>query len=281
MRVDPSNLEQANAWDGDEGEYWASHAERFDQAVAGYHRRFLDAAAIAPTDEVLDIGCGTGQTTLDAARCAPSGSVLGVDLSARMIEVARREAARHAVTNARFLQADAQLYPFPDQSFDAAISRTGAMFFGDPQAAFTNIGRALRPGGRLVLLVWQAPSRNEWFTAFSTAMAAGRPLPAPPPQAPGPFSLSEPARVRDLLTTAGFHRPQLTSWTEPMSFGRTTEEAYQFVSGLTGWMLQGLDGAGRARARGALRETLAAHTSRDRGVVYASAAWLVTATRPR
>lgn len=281
MRVDPSNQEQAAAWDGDEGEYWASHAQHFDQAVAGYHHRFLDAAGIAPTNEILDIGCGTGQTTLDAARRAPGGWALGVDLSARMIEVARREAVRQAVTNARFLQADAQIYPFPDQSFDAAISRTGAMFFGDPQAAFTNIGRALRPGGRLVLLVWQAPSRNEWFTAFTTAMAAGRRLPDPAPQAPGPFSLSDPARVHELLSAAGFGRPRVVSCTEPMYFGRTTEQAYQFVSGLLGWMLQGLDSAGRARARSALRQTIAAHTTSDRGVVYGSAAWLITATRSR
>jgi SAM-dependent methyltransferase len=111
---------------------------------------------------VLDIGCGTGQATRDAARAAEPGHALGVDLSARMIELARRLAASQDIGNVSFEQADAQIYPFPAGSFDVAISRTGTMFFGDPAAAFANIGRALRPGGRLVMLVWQGPGPNEW-----------------------------------------------------------------------------------------------------------------------
>src|SRR5215211_6128138 len=97
--VDPSNAEQAQAWDGDEGAYWAAHAERFDRSVAAYHRPFMTAAAITPTDRVLDVGCGTGQTTRDAARAATAGSALGVDLSARMIDYARQQAASEGLTN--------------------------------------------------------------------------------------------------------------------------------------------------------------------------------------
>jgi SAM-dependent methyltransferase len=227
---------------------------------------------------VLDIGSGTGQTTLDAARSASCGSVLGVDLSARMVEVARRAAERAALTNARFVQADAQIYPFADQTFTVAISRLGAMFFGDPLAAFTNSARAVRPGGRLVLVVWQPLPRNEWIVAISTALAAGRDLPAPAPEAPGPFSMSDPARVRTLLTIAGFIDSQVEGRTEPMYFGHSTRDAYQFVSGMTGWMLQGLDDDGRARALDALRSTIEAHHT-DLGVLYGSASWLITANR--
>jgi ubiquinone/menaquinone biosynthesis C-methylase UbiE len=97
-----------------------------------------------------------------------------VDLSSRMIELARQLAEREHVANVTFQQADAQVYPFPDQCFDIAISRTGAMFFGDAPAAFTNIARALRPGGRLVLLAWQSLQRNDWVSAFFAALAAGR-----------------------------------------------------------------------------------------------------------
>jgi ubiquinone/menaquinone biosynthesis C-methylase UbiE len=179
IRVDPSNVEQLRSWDRDGGEYWASHAEYFDRGVAGYHRHFLDAAAIEASEQVLDIGCGTGQTTRDAARRASSGTALGVDLSARMIEVARREAEREAIANARFVQADVQIHPFTDHAFDVAISRHGSMFFGQPVAAFSNIARAIRPGGRLVLLTWQPLLRNEWFVAFTTALAARRDLPSP------------------------------------------------------------------------------------------------------
>lgn len=276
--IHPSNLEQARAWDGDEGGYWAAHADRFDRGVARYDAAFLDAAAIGVADRVLDVGCGNGRTTLDAARRATSGTALGVDLSARMLEVARRRAEREGVANARFAQADAQVHPFADAAFDVAISRSGAMFFGDPVAAFANIARALRPGGRLVLLVWQPLDRNEWLREILTAMAAGRDLPAPPPDAPGPLSLSDPERVRTVLTAAGFGPPRLDGRSEPLCFGADADEAHGFIAGLTGWMLEGLDSAGRARALDALRRTMETHTG-PRGVEFGSAAWLVTAER--
>ena len=278
VRVDPSNAEQLRAWDGDQGAYWAAHAQHFDTAVAGYDRPFFAAAAITAGEQVLDIGCGTGQITLTAARSAASGSALGVDLSAEMIDVARRTAEREGVANARFAQADAQIHPFPEQAFDVVISRTGAMFFGDPVAAFTNIARATRPDGRLVLLVWQPFVRNEYIVDISTALAAGRDLPTPSPEAPGPFSMGDPARVRTVLTRAGFSTPDFDSLTEPMYFGRNPQDAYQFLLGLAGWMLQGLDDHGRARALDALRASLEAHHT-EQGVAYASAAWLITATR--
>src|SRR5919197_2128134 len=110
--VNPANAEQLAAWNGDEGAYWATHAEYFDRAIAGHDGPFQAAAAIQPTDRVLDVGCGAGQTTRDAARAASSGSVLGVDLSSRMLDVARRLTAAEGVTNARFEQADAQVHPF-------------------------------------------------------------------------------------------------------------------------------------------------------------------------
>ncbi len=114
-RIDPANAEQARAWDGNDGAYWAAHADRFDAAVRGYRTPFLNAAAIEATERVLDIGCGTEGSSRDAARRAHLGSVLGVDLSAGMLEVARRTAERKGLTNVRFEQADAQVYPFPAQ----------------------------------------------------------------------------------------------------------------------------------------------------------------------
>src|SRR5947208_1810210 len=137
-RVDPANADQAKAWDGGEGAYWADHAERFDRTVAAYHGSFMEAAAITASDRVLDIGCGTGQTTRDAARAATAGSALGIDLSSRMIERARQLAAAEQLHNISHEQTDAQVHPFTPSGFDVAISRTGAMFFGDPIAAFDN-----------------------------------------------------------------------------------------------------------------------------------------------
>ena len=279
LRIHPSNAAQARAWDGDEGAYWAEHADRFDASVGRYHEGFLDAAAPAGADRVLDVGCGTGLTTRDAARRAPGGTALGVDLSGRMIALARRRAEEEGLAHAAFLQADAQVHPFAPGAFDLAISRTGAMFFGDPVAAFGNIARALRPGGRLVLLVWQQAARNEWFRALTTALTGGRGLPAPPPDAPSPFSLAEPERVRALLTAARFTAPVLEAREEPMRFGASAEDAFPFVVGLLGWMLQGLDDDARRGALDALRTSLAEHETPE-GVLYGSRAWLVTAVRP-
>jgi SAM-dependent methyltransferase len=277
--VAPSNVEQLRAWDGAEGAYWAEHAGYFDRSMVAYHQPFLQAAAIGEAERVLDIGCGTGQTTRDAARSAPLGSALGVDLSSRMIEYARRRAAEEQVPNASFEQADAQIHAFNTEAFDVAISRTGATFFGDSVAAFTNIARALRSGGRLVLLTWQGPGPNEWIREFSGALAAGRDRPLPPPDAPGPFALSDPDRVRAVLAIAGFAHLQLHSRSEPMWFGHDAHDAHRFIVGLMGWMLEGLDDRGRARALDDLHRTLAAHHHTGEGVIYQSSAWTIHATR--
>jgi SAM-dependent methyltransferase len=276
--IDPANSAQLDAWDGDEGAYWADHADEFDRSVAAYHHELLDAAHIADGEHVLDLGCGTGRTTLDAARRSPVGSALGVDLSARMLDVARARAAAEGVGNARFLQADASIHPFEAGSSDVAISRTGAMFFADHAAAFANVARALRPGGRLVLLNWQPFHRNEWIREIWTALDGGRHRPPPPPGAPGPFSLAEPHSVRSVLRAAGFTGVALDPWAAPMWFGTDADGALRFVLGLAGWMLDGLDDDHRRRAIEALRSSLAARQS-PAGVRYDSAAWLVTAER--
>ena len=276
--VDPSNAEQARAWDGDEGTFWTERADHFDRSIAEHHEPFLAAADIGSADDVLDVGCGTGQTTRDAARAAAAGSALGVDLSSRMIDYARKRAAEEGVGNAAFVQADAQIRPFEPASFDVAISRTAAMFFGDLVAAFRNIGRALRPGGRLTLLTWQPLPENEWLRELSSAFAAGRDLPAPSADAPGPFALSDPERVRSVLGAAGFADVGLEASIHDMWFGTDVDDATTFILGVLGWMLQGLDDDGRARALEVLRDTLSAHESAA-GVTFGSAAWTIRARR--
>ena len=275
VQVDASNTEQLRAWDGDEGAYWAAHADHFDRSAIPYHRRLLAAAAIRDGDRVLDIGCGTGQTTLLAARAATNGSALGVDLSSHMLAYAtprRRRGRRQCVLRA----GRRAIHPFETAAFDVAISNTGATFFGDLVAGLTNIGRALRPGGRLALLTWQPLPNNEWVREFTGALAAGRDIPAPPPDAPSPFALSDPDRVRTILTSAGFTDIELEGTSEGMWFGTDADDAYQFVLGLLGWMLEGLDDDGRARALDALRSLMATHETAD-GVMFDSAVWVIRA----
>ena len=182
------------------------------------------------------------------------------------------------VANVRFVQADVQVHPFEPAAFDLAISRTGAMFFGDPVAAFTNVAGALVPGGRLALVAWQELAANEWMIAISGALAAGRERPAPPPGAPGPFALSDPDRVSTVLSAAGFVDVSLEASVADMWFGTDPDHAHRMVIGLMGWMLDGLDADGRVVARDALQRTMEAHHTSD-GVRFGSSAWIIRARR--
>jgi SAM-dependent methyltransferase len=198
-----------------------------------------------------------------------------------MIACARERARAEGLANVSFEQADAQVYPFEAQAFDLAISRFGAMFFADPVAAFRNIGRALRPDGRLALLAWQELKQNEWLMTIRQALAMGRALPEPPIGAPGPFGLADPAAVRRILAAAGFEDVALDDVDEPMYFGADADDAFGFAqtTGPVKGLLDGLDQPTTARALEALRATLAAHETAD-GVLFGSRAWLITARRP-
>jgi SAM-dependent methyltransferase len=278
VHVDPSNAEVAAAWDGPSGDFWADHADSFDAGVAGYMEPFLAAAEIAPDAHVLDVGCGIGLTSREAARLATAGSVTGIDLSARMLDLARRRAEREGLVNVRFEQADAQVADLGAGRYDRVISRNGVMFFGDPDAAFANLARALKPDGRLVLLVWQPFEENEWLLEFRRAVAVGRDIPPPPPHGPGPFSLGDPARVRALLTAAGFAEPELAGVRGRYFYGPDVASAEPMALRLVRDFLEELDDADRAEATAALRASLRAHLGPD-GVAYRSAMWIITAGR--
>jgi SAM-dependent methyltransferase len=255
------NETQRAAWDGPEGTVWTTHAPVFEASLAGYDEAFLDAARLGPNLHVLDVGCGTGATARAIADRVPGGTVLGVDLSGAMLDRAR--ASSSSVT---YLQADAQVHPFPPV-FDRVVSRTGAMFFADPEAAFANLTRALRPGGRMVLLTWQPFAENAWLRELATAMSGAA---AAPPPGPGPFGLDDPDRIRALLRGAGLADVQVTGLRAPLVLGRDPGEAEAVLTDLLGWMLppnRGLDD---------LRALLAARCG-PTGVAFGSAAWLVTA----
>ena len=278
LTVAPGHAEQLAAWDGGEGAYWAAHAASFERSLAAYQESFMAAAGIARADHVLDIGCGTGGATLEAAGIAADGLAVGVDLSSAMLQVGRERARTEGVHNVSFEQADAQVHAFPAGSFDVAIGRTSAMFFADKVAALANVARALRPGGRLALLTWQPVHVNEWFLEIATALAAGRDRPSPPPEGPQPFSMTDPDRVRSWLVAAGFGEVEARGVTGPMWFGGDPDEASTFVLGQLDWMLDGLDEDGRSRAIDDLRARIRAHHGPG-GVTFGSACWLVTALR--
>lgn len=280
MMVTIANTEMAAAWDGAEGAEWARDWERYDRAVAGHHARLMAAAAIGPADRVLDVGCGNGETSRAAARLAGAGSVLGVDLSSSMLERARALAGAEGLTNVAFEHADAQVHPFTPGAFDVVVSRFGTMFFADPLAAFTNLARATRPGGRVVMVAWQSLAANEWLREIRAALAAGRSLPTPPTGLPGPFAQADPDQVRSVLSGAGFDDIALQPTEEPFWIGSGTDDAFAFMStgGMARGMLQDLDEPARRRALDTLRATLDRYAGAG-GVVLGSAAWLISARR--
>lgn len=274
------NAEQADAWDGDDGQHWATHRRRYDTMLRRLTPHLLDAVAVTTSERVLDIGCGSGETTCAAARATRNGPALGVDLSNALLREARHRAAHEGLDNARFEQGDAQLHPFQAESFDVAMSRFGVMFFDDPTAAFANISRALRPGGRLAFLCWQDVGRNEWIATIGSALAAAVQLPAMGGDGPGPFSLADPHRIRELLDTAGFADVSIAPLVEPMRFGDDVDDVIAFIRefSLIRTLLSGADEATTTKASDALRTALTPHQFPD-GVLLDGATWLVTANR--
>ena len=273
-----ANVEMARAWDGQEGDYWTVHADRYEASTQPLWFRLELHRLITPLHRVLDVGCGTGRSTIDAATLASAGFAVGVDLSSRMRGYARERARAQGVANVEFRRADAQVHPFAPASFDVVISLFGAMFFNDPVTAFTNINRALTGEGRLALLAWRPLEQNEWLLAIREALAMGRTLPEPPPDAPGPFGLAHPDTVHEVLEHAGFVDVDLTPVDEPVRMGADTDDACAFLAGMgvVRGLTEDLDEAGRREALDRLRRVMAHHEAPE-GVFFGSAAWLITA----
>jgi SAM-dependent methyltransferase len=273
------NTAQAEAWNGYEGGHWAAHQDRYDAVNSGFNDHLLAAPAIGDQDRVLDVGCGNGQVTRLAARRAQSAA--GLDLSAPMLARARATAAEEGVANVTFEQGDAQIHPFPDGAYDVALSRFGIMFFADPVAAFANIGRALRPGGRVAFLSLRDIASSDLGSVFAAMGGHLPPGPAPEPGASGPESLAEPDRIREVLTDAGFTDVAPAPVEANQVWGRDATDAGEFLSGWgpVRFVLDQVDADLAARARVALTDALRPF-ERGGAVRLRGTAWLITATRP-
>jgi SAM-dependent methyltransferase len=252
----------------------------YDAELRAHHEHLRGAYGISPGDEVLDIGCGTGLTTRDAARAAAPGRVLGVDVSERMLHRARQLTAAERLGNVRYELGDAQVHRLDPARFDVAISRFGTMFFTDPVAAFANIAAALRAQGRLVLLVWQRLENNEWARLIDAALGDAA-QPAPP--AADPFSLGDADVTARILESAGFDDVRFEEVHEPVFYGHDPDAALAVVTGFqnTSAALASLSDRDAARTVERLREMLAAHHSHEHGVALDSRSWLITGRRRR
>ncbi len=265
----------------DRGPVWVEHRERLDAMLAP-----LGEAAIArlhpdPGEHVLDIGCGTGTTSLELARLVGnSGQVTGVDVSAPMLDEARRRAADSRLGNVSFVVADAGVHQFEPRHFDAAFSRMGIMFFAEAAAGFTNLQRALRPGGRLTFVCWRAPEENSWVTEPGRAVAEVL-GPAEPmdPNAPGPFSLASADQISSILTIAGLVDIDITPYDLPLSVGTgSTDELVRYYMDLlpATAIPENADVHVIDRVKAALGAMVERRRTSD-GITMGGAAWLVSA----
>jgi SAM-dependent methyltransferase len=275
------NVEQAEHWDGDGSLHWVEYQEQHDAFLAPLDPHLFAAAGISDGDTVLDVGCGCGATTRAAARAASAGDTTGIDLSAAMLERARAVANADGLTNIRFLHGDAQVHPFEQAEFDVAISRFGVMFFADPTTALANLARATREQGRFVFLCWQELVQNDCFWVPVAATLTHVPPPDPEPHdAPGPFSLADPDRIRSILSAAGWRDVDLQEVKEQLPLGDDVDTAVRFVRGFRFVQrpLADADDATVARAVEAIHQAFAARETSD-GVVLGSTAWVVSARR--
>lgn len=281
MATRVANAEMAAAWDGADGDHWTAYADHYERLSLRHWQRLIDAVPIAATASAIDVGCGTGWSTRDLARIATAGRVVGIDLSSRMLEHGRVTATAEGLNNVVFEQVDAQVHPFPPGAADVATSAFGAMFFGDPVAAFRNILTGLRSGAALALLTWRELARNEWLYGVRDALALGREMPKPAVGAPGPFGLADADDVRRILTESGYTDTALEAVDEPMEFGRDADDAYSYIAsmGITRGLVHDLDGDQTEQALADLRKLLDEHATPD-GVLLGSSAWLVTARVP-
>jgi len=283
MPAPEPNAEQIRYWNEAAGPKWVAFQKAIDAQIGPLGERAMDRAGIAPGEHVLDVGCGCGETTIALGRrVGPGGLVLGIDISAPMLGRAVETARAVGAANVRFENADAQIHPLRPAAFDVVYSRFGVMFFADPAAAFANLRAALRPGGRLAFVCWQALRLNPWLFVPLQAAAQHLTLPPPPaPDAPGPFSLADPERLRGILSRAGFDRIVLDELRTTLTLGGggSVEQAVRFLTegvGPVSGTLREAEPALRPKVADAVRAAVAPfHT--PEGVRMDSAAWIVTA----
>ncbi len=275
------NADQIAYWNGPGGQNWISRQATQDVLLRPISDILHGAAAAAKAERVIDIGCGCGGTSFELARrVGAEGSVLGLDISAPMLEYAREHTPGDL--KVQFVQADATVYPFQPGSADLLFSRFGVMFFADPTASFTNIRKALKPRGRLVFACWREPRANGWMMIPLQAVYQHVPkMPQLGPEDPGPFSFGNEERVRRILAGAGFSDVQLKQHDLALdiSLGRGLEAAANaaIAFGPASRALDGHPDSVRAAAIQSVREALSKY-EKDSKIPLPASIWIVSAS---
>ncbi len=280
-----TNEAQIDYWNKAGGSAWVRRQAFYDTMMAQFGAAAMRAANPASGQHLIDVGCGCGTTTLELARrVGRSGGVLGVDVSAPMLAVARDRADAAGLGGvAAFVEADAQTHAF-EGGADCVFSRMGVMFFEDPVAAFTNLASAVRSDGRLVFACWQSLAENDWMAVPMAALRRVVELPpAPPADAPGAFSFGDADRLRSILAAAGWTGIDLEPMRERIALGGdgglTGAVGHIAESNVTRTALADADETTRTRALAAMRMALAEHLDPNGRVRLNGAAWLVRARK--
>ena len=252
--------------------------ERLDRTLGPIDEMAQERAAPRPGERVVDLGCGCGASTLRLAeRVGPSGKVLGVDISGPMLARARERA--QGMPWVEFHEGDAAEHRFAGDA-DLVYSRFGSMFFVDPRQAFTNLRRALRPGGRLCIVCWRPAQDNPWYLVpLRAAETVVAPLPPVEPGAPGPFSFADEGRLRDVLEGAGFSHVAIERRDLGVTLSATgMNEAVEYAvrAGPVSRMLLDADVDTVTRVRAAIAQALAGYARGER-VELAASVWIATA----
>ena len=275
-----ANAAQIDYWNTAVGQTWAEHQAQLDRLIAPLGAEALRVLAPSAGERILDVGCGCGETTLDlAARVGPSGQVVGVDISEPMLAVARARALPVDGAVPEFLDRDAQVADLGEATFDAVFSRFGVMFFSDPSAAFANLHRAVRPGGRLAFVCWRPYAENLWMRApMDAAQPFLPPMPASDPLAPGPFAFADPLRLRAILEGAGFAGVTIDPF-DTLIGGSSVAETLRlnFQVGPLGSALRSAPHL--AASVGKAVEALLASHDTPQGVMMPACVWIVQARR--
>ena len=269
--------EQTRLWNGPGGRGWIELQETLDRGLQPFEDLLVQAVAAADASRVLDVGCGTGSTTLAVARLlGAQGRSIGIDLSAPMIAVARARAERER-SSASFVIADAQTHTFEPASFEMIVSRFGVMFFDDSVRAFANLRRAAAPKADLRVVVWRSPADNPFMTAAERAAAPFLPeLPARRPDEPGQFAFADRSRVHSILEKSGWTEIDIQPLDVVCTLPASKLDAYFTKLGPLGRVLQQVDEQERSRIIEAVRAAFGPYVH-SAAVRFTAACWLVEA----
>lgn len=269
--------DQAKLWNGTAGRAWVDQQELLDHIFRPLQDLLVRAVPARPGDQVLDVGCGTGSTTLGMARLlGAEGRAFGIDISQPMITAARARAEREG-TPASFICADAETHAFEPESFDTIISRLGVMFFGDPVAAFSNLRHAAKGSAALRFIAWRSAAENPFMTTAERAAAHLLPnMPARRPDAPGQFAFADDRQVRQILEKSGWSDVDIRPIDTPCTLPEIELIAYITRLGPLGLILQDADTEIRDRVIRTVRAAFAPYIYDDE-VRFTAACWMVGA----